>query len=61
MGDTGSIAQLVEHSAVNRKVVGSIPTGIVVISFDLKLLWLSWLEHRAYNAEIVGSIPTKSN
>ena len=40
-----SLAQSVEHAAVNRSVVGSSPTGGVVAQ------WLSWLERRPVTAE----------
>ena len=46
-----SIAQSVEHAAVNRGVVGSSPTRGVLAR------WLSWLERRPVTAEVDGSSP----
>ena len=44
-----SLAQSVEHAAVNRSVVGSSPTGGVMAQ------WLSWLERRPVTAEVESS------
>ena len=44
-----SLAQSVEHAAVNRSVVGSSPTGGVLAQ------WLSWLERRPVTAEVESS------
>ena len=46
-----SLAQSVEHAAVNRSVVGSSPTQGAMAQ------WLSWLERRPVTAEVVGSSP----
>ena len=44
-----SLAQSVEHAAVNRSVVGSSPTG------GVEAQWLSWLERRPVTAEVESS------
>ena len=46
-----SIAQSVEHAAVNRGV------GSSSLSWGAKARWLSWLERRPVTAEVVGSSP----
>ena len=71
--NTASRAPLAERSAVNRQVLGSIPSGgaliflssIVFHAFGLLRNW--WLhssslavEHRSYEPGVVGSIPTWS-
>ena len=60
-----SLAQQVEHAAVNRRVVGSNPTGgakMVLPShkwrqYRHKGLELSWLEQPAHNRSVPGSSP----
>ena len=44
-----SLAQSVEHAAVNRSVVGSSPTG------GVEAQRLSWLERRPVTAEVESS------
>lgn len=46
----GFIAQLAEHSAVNRRAVGSSPTVSVYKFLPIQLIW-------EYKLEIVGSNP----
>ncbi len=64
-----SLAQSVEHAAVNRRVVGSSPTGGAIIKkglcrylfIYLVLLYSSLaqsVEHAAVNRRVVGSSPT---
>ena len=48
------LAQWLRRPPSKRKIVGSIPTGGIL------LLWPSWLRRRAYNAEILGSNPSRS-
>ena len=45
------VAQLVEHSAVNRKVASSSLAG------DVWPRGLAWLEHSTDNREVLGSNP----
>ena len=55
-----SLAQSVEHAAVNRSVVGSSPTqGAKILYLNIMARWLSWLERRPVTAEVVGSSPIR--
>ena len=49
------IAQLVEHSAVNRSVVGSSPTGRALKKTNG--MWLSLVERLVRDQEVAGSSP----
>ena len=51
----GSLAQLVEHSAFNRAVVGSIPTGPTNLIGPVA----QWLERHSYKVVVGGSIPPR--
>ena len=58
-----SLAQSVEHAAVNRSVVGSSPTGGVLGNEQLKLIFGSMvkrLRHRPFTAVTGVQIPLES-
>ena len=52
----GPVAQGLERAAVNRKVVGSRPTG----TDRRNALWRSGVACRAHNPEVDGSIPSSA-
>ena len=51
-----SIAQLEEHSATNREVGGSNPSGRASFIF-VGVVAQFWLEHWTVNSEVAGSSP----